>query len=237
MNGLLGGRYKKALKADNRQELLDLYDQIRRFSPDLVVQEYVPGGDDQLYCLNIYLDARGVIKGLFLGRKLRCCPVEFGMGSFVESVIDQQIIDLGVQVAQRLGYQGLANIEFKKDLYSKKLKLLEINPRFNSWGYLGTYCGVNLPARLYHDLTGRPVPEESQPRYVTGVRWIYLKNDLKALLEYRERGEWPVWRWLRSFGHRLTFHQFSWTDPLPALYGCWLFIRGHLFRRSTRGAS
>jgi len=236
VSGLLGGRYKKAFKAHNRQGLLDAYEQIRRFSPELVVQEYVPGGDDHLYCLNIYLDAQGAIKGLFLGQKLRCCPVEFGMGSFVESVIDQPLINLGIQIAQRLGYRGLANLEFKKDRDSQQFKLLEINPRFNSWGYLGTYCGVNLPARLYHDRTGQPTAEESRPRYATGVRWLHLKNDLKALVEYRQRGEWPLRRWLRSFSGPLTFHQFSWRDPLPALAGCWLFIRGHLFHRPPRGA-
>jgi predicted ATP-grasp superfamily ATP-dependent carboligase len=152
------------------------------------------------------------------------------MGSCAESVVDHEIIEVGAQIVKGMNYLGLANVQFKRDVRSKRLRLLEINPRFNLWGYLGTYCGVNFPARIYRDLTGQATQEEPLATYPTGVRWIFFKNDLKAFWEYRARGEWSLLRWVRSYGCRFTFHLFSWKDPLPALYSLMLFARGHVKR-------
>ncbi len=235
VHGILDGRYKKALKLYSPEELSSAYQRIRQFSPELIVQEYVHGSDDQLYSLNAYLNPAGVLRAFFLGRKLRTCPAEFGMGSCVESAIDPEIIEIGTQIVKRMGYLGLANVQFKRDDRSHELKLLEINPRFNLWGYLGTRCGVNFPAQMYRDLTGSLAEEKPQAAYPAGVRWIFFKNDVKAFLEYRRRGEWSWGRWIRSYRGRFTFHLFSWNDPLPALYGFWLFIRAQLSRRAPRG--
>jgi D-aspartate ligase len=219
VHGLLEGHFKKAIKVHSAADLISTYEWVQTFSPEMVVQEYVEGRDENLYSLNVYINRSGQVQGVFLGHKIRTYPAEFGIGSCVESFVDQELMDLGIKVLKDLGYCGVANVGFKRDSRSHQPKILEINLRFNLWTYLGTYCGINLPARMYYDLIDQPSDSVNhQSTYPTGVRWIRLKTDLMAYKEYRKKGHWSPWTWLQSYAHKRVFHTFSAKDPAPALY-------------------
>jgi len=48
--------------------------------------------------------------------------------------------------------------------------MLEINARFNLWHNPGAVAGVNLPATVHADLTGRPRPSLGPVR--PGATWV-----------------------------------------------------------------
>ena len=60
-----------------------------------MVQELVPGGDDELYSLGSYLRADGEPLGLFSGRKLKQMPPLVGTCRVGEAVWVQEVVDAG----------------------------------------------------------------------------------------------------------------------------------------------
>jgi predicted ATP-grasp superfamily ATP-dependent carboligase len=110
----------------------------------------------------------------------------------------------------------LSGIEVKRDPRDGAYKLIEINARFGLWDSLGRRCGVDLPLIAYHDLTTGRTVRRRLP-YRTGVKWIYLANDLRALLYYRKEGTLGVKKWLCSLRGEKDWALLSLADPVPAV--------------------
>jgi D-aspartate ligase len=210
----IGGRPRKAFRADTRGDLERLYPLIRDFGESFVIQEYVPGGDDCLYSFHAYLDRTTKPLGHYVGRKIRTYPREAGVSTYLELVTDDEVARLGLKVLQRLDYVGIAKLDFKRHPETGRLYLLEINPRFNLWNYLGTTAGINLPQIAYFDQVGEPLPPATV--YETGVRWLSFGDDLRTFLrEYRRSGDLSWLEWLGSFRGRKVYDVFAWDDPYP----------------------
>jgi predicted ATP-grasp superfamily ATP-dependent carboligase len=130
------------------------------------------------------------------------------------------VAELGREVIERLRLRGVAKADFKRDARGA-LHLLEINARFNLWHYPGAVAGVNLPALVYADLTGRRRPRVAPvPATVT---WSKPLQDLRAAYVVGER---PL-SWLRWARHCQTLSGLAWDDPLP-------FVRGALWPQLRR---
>src|SRR4029450_5880410 len=85
---MLKGIYGKKLKVRSgkpmfivrdARELLERYDALEDpAQPNLMLQEYIPGGDDTIWMFNGYFNAASDCLVGFTGRKLRQCPVYTG---------------------------------------------------------------------------------------------------------------------------------------------------------------
>jgi predicted ATP-grasp superfamily ATP-dependent carboligase len=234
---------KKALTVQTPQELTACYRRIAAIDPRVVVQDYVPGRDDRLYSLHVYMDRQSRPLAWFTGRKLRTYPTYAGIGCFVESVVVPEIIEPGLAMLRRVGYTGFALLQFKRDERDGSFKLLEINPRSSSWNLLAAACGVNLPHVAYLDAIGEP--PASPPAQREGVKYLFFDNDLRAFLDYRRHGDITTWQWLASLRGPKVYQLFAADDLGPFLrdveakgqrvwrkLGRWLFaltapLRGH----------
>ena len=99
----------------------------------------------------------------------------------------------------------MTKLDFKRS-QGNEFVLFEVNPRFSLWHHPGALAGVNLPALVYADLTGRPRPRITAVR--PGVRWFDARHDAFAA---REHGL-PLWRWLPW---ALATDTLAWNDPMP----------------------
>ncbi len=214
VEGIFG--YKKAVMVTSFSELMEKYSQISSVNSEMMIQEFIEGGDDQLYSFHTYLNAKSQPLAIFIGRKLRTFPPQFGMGCFVESVYEPVVTKIGVDLLQKIGYNGIAVINFKRDPNDGQFKILEINGRFSLWNSLDACCGVNLPLIAYRDILGEPIPKVTY--YKTGVRWLSLEMDLKAFRGYKARHELSTYKWLKSLIGKNTYALFAWDDPLPFLH-------------------
>lgn len=208
-------QHKKALTLDTPADLEAWYRRIATTDPRLVIQDFVPGRDDRLYSLHVYMDQRARPLAWFTGRKLRTYPTYAGIGCFVESVVVPEIIEMGVDMLRRVGYTGFALMQFKRDDRDGSFKLLEINPRTSSWNLLAAACGVNLPYVAYCDAIGRsaaPAPVQRE-----GVRYLFLENDFMAFLDYRRHGDITTWQWLVSLAGPKVYQLFAADDLRPFL--------------------
>jgi D-aspartate ligase len=206
---------KKAMTVQTPRELAAWYGQIAATDPQVVVQDFVPGRDDRLYSLHVYMDRDARPLAWFTGRKLRTYPTYAGIGCFVESVVVPELIEQGLAMLRRVRYTGMALLQFKRDERDGSFKLLEINPRSSSWNLLAQACGVNLPMVAYLDALGGPAAPPPVQR--EGVKYLYFDNDLRAFLDYRRHGDITVWQWLSSLRGPKTYQLFAIDDLGPFL--------------------
>jgi predicted ATP-grasp superfamily ATP-dependent carboligase len=191
----------------------------RQLKDLLTFQEYVPGGDRQLWSFHGFADENARLLGWFVGQKLRTTPAFTGMSTFVELAHDEDLAALGHDITTRVPLKGVFKIDFKRDPATGRFYMLEVNARFNLWHHPAARNGVNLPQIAYDYLVHgvRAGPR----RYRTTVRWLCFRLDCRAYLELAGRGELSLPAWLASLVFsRKVYDLFSWSDPMPAARRC-----------------
>src|SRR5674536_24669 len=108
-----------------------------------MLQDIVPGGDEELYTLGSYLDAQSRPLAQFTGHKLRQHPPRFGHVSMAVSLWVPELAEAGLRLLHELGYHGVSQVEFKRDPRDGRYRLMEVNARHWMWHSLATACGVN----------------------------------------------------------------------------------------------
>lgn len=182
---------------------------------NLVIQEYVPGDDRNLWSFHGYADENGVLLASFSGRKIRTYPASTGVSSFLELVHNEAFASVASQAAARIPLRGVFKMDFKRDNVSGTWRLLEVNARYNLWHHLGAANGLNLPRVAYEYLVYGRRPQATA-RYRTSHRWLALRPDYRAYRELAARGELNLLGWLRSLVQSpMVCDVFSWTDPMP----------------------
>jgi D-aspartate ligase len=155
---------RQAFRCETRAEVEAAFAEAAEYEP--LVQELIPGGDDELYTLGSYLDRGGEPLGLFCGRKLRQTPPGVGTCRVGEAVWVEEVVDQGLRFLRELGHVGLSQVEFKRDPRDGSYRLMEINPRLWQWHGLAAACGVDFPRIAYEDLIG----ERPDPARMNGTR-------------------------------------------------------------------
>lgn len=205
----------KAIRLDGPGELRALWPRLIPVGIELLAQELIPGPETRIESHHVYIDAGGAVAGEFTGRKIRTYPVDYGHSTALTITdIDGEGADvaaLGREIAAKIGLRGVAKFDFKRDP-DGRLHLLEINPRFNLWHHLGAVAGVNLPAMVQADLTGRPRPAPAQAKARPGACWCHISKDRLAA---RESGM-PTAHWL-AWVARCEAKAIAPDDPMPFL--------------------
>jgi D-aspartate ligase len=206
----------KAWRANSRAELRELFERaLAIVGPgEVMVQELIPGDGRQQYAY-CALYSQGAPVATMVARRLRQHPPEFGRAStFVETVDAPEVEELAEKVLRRIGYDGLVELEFKRDPRTGIFKLLDFNAR--TWGYhtLAPQAGVDFPYLLFRQQLGQPVPlQRAQP----GVRWVRLLTDLPTAVVEIVGRRMSLRSYLRSLRSADVEAVFSRNDPLPGL--------------------
>ena len=213
------GRWKKVATVESAEDLVDTYRRIVGGTMEFIIQEKITGGDDQLYALYTCFDRESQPLAVFVRRKLRQWPVGAGDGCFSVSVYEPEVVDLGLRILRATRYQGLANIEFKKDPNDSQFKLIEVNIRSALQIGLAVDAGVDIPYIAYRSFLGQR--DDPVTTYKSGVKWLDLGRDIKSFLEYRKLKQLSWWSWLRSLSSVRSHAYFDWSDPVPFLIRVW----------------
>jgi predicted ATP-grasp superfamily ATP-dependent carboligase len=205
--------HRHILDVETPEELQRIYDKVDDLGV-LILQERIPGGEDELWTVGSYLDASSRPLAVFTGHKLRQYPHAGGSCLAGVSRWDDKLADAALRLLQELHFHGVSQVEFKRDPRDGRFCLMEINARHWKWHGLAARCGVNLSYAAYRDATGDPYIARRQQ---DGVKWIVANKDVPlALLEIakRQRSAPDYVRSLR--GTRMDgLHALD--DPLPGL--------------------
>jgi D-aspartate ligase len=205
--------HRHILDVETPGELTRIYDKVDDLGV-LILQERIPGGEDELWTVGSYLDAGSRPLAVFTGHKLRQYPHAGGSCLAGVSRWDDKLAEAALRLLQELHFHGVSQVEFKRDPRDGRFCLMEINARHWKWHGLAAQCGVNLSFAAYRDAIGDPY---IAPRQQDGVKWIVANKDVPlALLEIarRQRNAPEYMRSLR--GTRMDgLHALD--DPLPGL--------------------
>jgi predicted ATP-grasp superfamily ATP-dependent carboligase len=180
-----------------------------------MVQSIIEGPASNIRTVRVYISPQGELLALMTTRTKRQWPVEFGVGTFVETWRNPEFAELGIGFFRDLGFHGVGTVEFKQDERDGQLKVTDVNPRW--WGslQLGRSSGVDFPLIHYLDLTGQqPAPVLD---FREGVRWVDARGDAGSAISQVRAGRLSPVDWLRSWAGARSFSTFALDDPRPFL--------------------
>jgi predicted ATP-grasp superfamily ATP-dependent carboligase len=144
---------------------------------DACIQEYVPGGPENMRTVNLLFDKMSRPAAYFATKKIRSWPHSGGISVLSQSIHAPDLVDFVMPFFEKWHWQGMAEAEIKIDARDQKPKLIEINPRF--CGYIGfaIECGVNFPWYICRITQGKEIPPSMYPAGIKYINWpSYVKS-------------------------------------------------------------
>lgn len=221
LKGIYGNRLqlrtsRKMVIVGTRDELVAAYKEMEDpESPNLMLQEFIPGDDDQVYIFNGYFNAESDCVVGFTGHKVRQFPVHVGCASLGECRTNPTVDALTRRFMKAVGYRGILDIGYRLDHRDGQYKVLDINPRVGqAFRLFVAENDHDVAKALYLDLT-QQAPLPAVPR--EGRRWLIEDFDLVSSIHYFQEGSLGFGEWARSFRGVQECAWFDWRDPGPLL--------------------
>ena len=217
-----------------REELVELYRGTPYLRNPSLIQQRIEGKGEGIFGLFDH----GRPTALFAHRRIREKPPAGGVSVLRESIeLPKAMAEYAVRLLQKVGWHGVAMVEFKVERETGIPRLMEINGRF--WGslQLALDAGINFPFLLYQLATGEPVAIASTG-YRVGVKSRWLLGDLDHLLlrlfkadsSLRLSRGYPsrfrcIIEFLRLFQKDLHYEIERWDDFAPARYEIGTYLK------------
>jgi predicted ATP-grasp superfamily ATP-dependent carboligase len=237
IDGLLLARKtgKKMVICHNLSELLANYEELEDPDhPNLMIQEYIPGGADSVWMFNGYFNSHSECLVSFTGRKLRQCPIHTGATSLGICLRNPAVEDSVKALMKAVGYRGMLDVGMRYDLRDGKYKVLDVNPRIGATFRLFVDTeGMDVARAYYLDMTGQPV---SMSAVHEGRRWLVEDMDASASLHYWLEGNLTARAWIDSLHGIEEAGYLCRDDPAPAALRAMSVARrlaSRLFRKLT----
>jgi D-aspartate ligase len=219
LKGIYGNRLqsrsrRKMVIVSSPKELLEHYVAMEDpRMPNLMLQEYIPGDDDQIFIFNGYFDQASRCLAGFTGHKIRQFPVHVGCASLGVCRWNEEVARTTIRFMQAIGYRGVLDIGYRYDARDGLYKVLDANPRVGqAFRLFVSENDMDVVRSLYLDLTGQ---EQFPITPREGRRWLIEDFDLISSFHYFQEGTLSVSGWVRSFKGVEEAAWFSWSDPRP----------------------
>jgi predicted ATP-grasp superfamily ATP-dependent carboligase len=219
LKGIYGNRLqvrnkKKMIVVHSAKELIEQYKEMEEPGfPNLMLQEYIPGGDDQIFIFNGYFNQTSYCTIGLTGFKIRQAPIHVGCASLGECRWNETVAKMTVQFMNAIKYRGILDIGYRFDPRDGQYKVLDINPRVGqAFRLFVAENDMDVVKALYLDLTGQQQPTVI-PR--EGRRWLIEDFDLISSYYYYQEGTLRFWDWFRSFKGVEEAAWFNWKDLRP----------------------
>ncbi len=188
---------------------------------ELIAQEFIPGPPTSLYYLTAYCPADCTNPIIFIGNKLRLWPANYGGETYLQSVRNRDVEEIGFNLLRDCGYKGPVGLDIKYDERDHKYKIIEVNTRFGSSDGLAVSAGIDFPYLYYRDIIGKSI-DSINKYYEEGRKWIRLDKDIESYAQQNNMNFLSFWEWLKSIlPHKsLTYESFDISDIKPFLYEC-----------------
>jgi len=124
------------------------------YNEGLVIQDFIPGGDENMRVLNGYVRSDGQVSLLSLGHPILedCAPMRIGNYAAIVSYGDENVYQTVEDLLKHVNYFGYFNIDMKYDERDGSFKLLDFNPRQGRSSFFTTLSGHNLARCAVEDV-------------------------------------------------------------------------------------
>lgn len=182
-------------------------------APQVMLQEYLPGGAESVWMFNGCFGRDGTCLCGFTGRKLRQSGGGTGPTSLGVLEANDAVAGAARRLLQALDYRGIVDMGFRYDRRDGAYKLIDVNPRVGSTLRLFTAAnGIDVVRALHLDLTGRAVPACDHP---DGRTWIDERADPLAAARLVRARSLGIGAWLRSLRDVDEAAWWAADDPWP----------------------
>jgi len=173
-----------------------------------IVQEYIPHGG--AYGVGALFNRNSEPKAAFVYKRLREYPVTGGPSTLRESVKNDEIKEIALNLLKSLKWTGIAMVEFRVDARDGRPKLMEINPRF--WGslQLAIISGMDFPYLLYKMAVDGDIEPVWDYRVGVRCRWL-IPGDILHFIYNPKRLRLTPGFFTRTDGDDII----SAADPMP----------------------
>lgn len=205
-----GARFKKAYKVASPAEVAALYEEIRPVLADMVVQEWIEGGDNDVYFCLQYIGEDGQLVSSFTGRKIRAWPPRIGGTASCTAAweVADELNRMTTEFFAQVGFTGMGSMEYKRDTRDGRFYMVEPTvARTDFQEEVASLNGVNIPQAAYryeNGLTQLPASRPIVPRI-----WREPQLDRWSAQEGGIRVD------ERSRGHQVRDAYWRWNDPRP----------------------
>lgn len=142
---------------------------------EMLLQEYIPGGDDALRVVNVYCAPCGAIRLFAAARPLLQERTPEGCGNYAALLAGERCLDALLcrrltALLKAVKWHGYANFDLKYHAGTGEAILFEMNPRQGRSAYYVTAAGQNLTAPLVAELLDLAEPADF-PQTPRPVLW------------------------------------------------------------------
>ncbi|MFJ5229867.1 ATP-grasp domain-containing protein [Kitasatospora sp. NPDC088391] len=129
----------------------------------LLAQEFLPPEHCEDWFTHLVCGPGGEPLLVFTGRKERAWPPGGGSTTLAHSLPNPELAALAAGLCRRIGYSGIADLDWRHDRRDGRYKLVDFNPRQGAqFRLFETTGGIDVVRALHLWLTGRPVPDAPQ---------------------------------------------------------------------------
>jgi len=206
---------KKAFKVHNFGEMKEKFREASSITDpeNLIIQDIIPGGPENLYSYGCFFkDGYDVASLLKISR--RQVPMDFGTSTYVEKAYSDEVTEMSKKLLDHIDYNGLCEVEFKKDPRDGEFRFFEINPRPWKWHSLFLANGINVPYILYKDMIGEDIERYSQDD-IDDIKWIDIYTDLYISVSEILKGRMSFKEYVSSLKCKKTFAVYQKDDIMP----------------------
>jgi predicted ATP-grasp superfamily ATP-dependent carboligase len=200
----------KAVFCRDISELLDCGRKLSENLPELIIQEVIEGEEDNIYVVAAYFDRNSTPHGIFVGQKIRQYPVGFGTTTLIRTADNSVLAERSVKFLQKVGYQGLVDVEYKYDRSTGSFYIIEINPRLGRWYGIVEAAGHDTVYYSYLDLTHQPIPKHASDS--RQVKWVFVLRDVLSVANNKL---WGLSDMFRSYAGTKTWCIWARDDIKP----------------------
>jgi D-aspartate ligase len=175
----------KFVYLNQKQDIRDYrhYQKLFAMVDRYVLQEWIPGGDEQVFFCLFSVDANGHVLDGFSGRKLLQWPLLGGSTAVCIDWPDPELLSMSQEILLAAGLRGLGSIEYKRHAETGHYYITEPTVGRNDYqSFVAVEAGHNMTRALISSMLGLDAAT-SPPQ--TPVIWIDEISSIRAL---RKRG-------------------------------------------------
>ena len=205
----------KVFFVQERAELQRIYRELQNSSYDesLIVQEYVPGGDDQLYALYTYTDANSDLVFCICGHVglEDHAPGAIGNAVVIAPERNEAMVADAARFLKETGYHGMGCFDVKVDPRDGSCRFLEMNTRPGRSSWIVLLSGINfVRMQVEETVLGIP-PQPVEPH----DGWVYVGVPKRVVAKFMEAGPFKD-RVLAAYDEGKAHFALSWSADCPA---------------------
>ena len=218
---IVGGQAPwKAAYAETKDQLQNVYEQVKAYADNIIVQEYYPGAEDHVQVL--MYKGEPFMVGDYIGE--HHMPLAGGVTTQRVSCHHESLVSNAVKLFKAIGYEGLGGVQYHYDPETGKYIFLEINPRFIGGTPTLIMAGFETSFLFWQS---HFEPEKMRrAEYKLGLRSRILGGDANWMIGMIRGDQLPpgqkrlgkletILRFLWNCGPWTKDDSFLWKDPKP----------------------